>query len=343
AVWIWGQTVREQGAEQVAERLAAARIDTALVLIKGLAGRTSFASSVAIKPQPGVDVLGELLKACHPRGIRVEAWVMFHGDSEWVKAHPDEAAHSCGLDPNGRGPTRASDEKVCPAAPGYRDYLKRLMRGLATDYPVDGLHLDGIRYPSLASCFCERHRAKAKAAGIDFEKVRQAAAKSVHQPAARDHYVQLYQQGDTNIKAWVDLRREEIDSFVRETAELLKATRPTALLSAALMPEGAEDNDAFALCHYAQDYRTIGQACDYICPMSYHASFDKPAIWPADVAARAMSRSGHPVLAGIQAFDPSTPAHLGEALGELERRNLPGFVLFSYNAMTSERWAQLGK
>lgn len=343
AVWIWGKTVREEGAEQVAARLAAARLDTALVLVKGGSGTTSFVSESAGHRSPAVDVLQELLEACRPKGIDVHAWVIFHGDAAWVKARPDEAMHSCGGAADDHGATRQSDERVCPAAPAYRAYLQRLVRELLTRYPVAGVHLDCIRYPTLGSCFCPRHRELARQAGIDFEKVRQAAIKSYHDPAASGYFIARYGQGDPDLRQWVGLRREEIDSFVRETAAIVRETRPGAQLSAALMPEGAAPDDAFALCHYAQDYRTVGAACDFICPMSYHASYRQPATWPADVAARAEERSGRPALAGLQAFTPSTAAELGEAIRELRRRRLPGFALFSYAAMTADRWDQLGE
>lgn len=339
AVWIWGKTVREAGAEQVAARLAAARIDTALVLVKGLAGQTAFASDTGLQPAASGDTLRDLLAACPPRGIRVHAWFMYHGDMAWVKAHPDEALHSCGDDPHGT--TKPSDEKICPAAPGYRAYLQQVMREMLAAYPVDGLHLDGIRYPTLSSCFCPRHRDKARELGIDFDKVRRAAIKTYHDDAGRTYLIDLYQRGDPEVRRWVDMRREEIDSFVRETAQLLREARPAAQLSAALMPEGAAPDDAFALCHYAQDYRTVGAACDFICPMSYHASFGQPAIWPADVAALAATRSGRPALAGLQAFQPSTPADLQQALAEVARRHQPGFVIFNYEAITAESWALL--
>lgn len=341
AVWIWGKNVREEGAEQVAARLEAAGIDTALVLVKGVSGTTSFESEVALSRAPGGDVLEELLAACRPRGIGVHAWVIFHGDAEWVKAHPEDAMHSCGDGKANDGGTRPSDERVCPAAPEYRAYLAKLIRELLERHPVDGVHLDCIRYPTLGSCFCPRHREKAAAAGIDFDKVRQVAMKTLTDPAAKEHFIDLYRQGDSDIRRWVDLRREEIDSFVREVAQIVAETRPEAELSAALMPEGAARDDTFALCHYAQDYRTFGQICDFLCPMSYHASYAQPATWPADIAELAAERSGKPVLAGVQAFDPSTPADLAEALKELERRHLPGFVLFSYAAMTEERWGRV--
>lgn len=338
AVWIWGRTVRQDGAEKVAGRLSEARIDTALLLVKGIAGRASFRSASALGRQAEDDVLREMLDACRPRGIRVHAWLMFHGDQEWVKAKPEEAMHSCGGQDGGAGPPKPSTEKVCPAAPGYRQHLKALMRDILAGYAVDGIHLDGIRYPTLASCFCPRHRERAAARGIDFEKVRRAAVRSTHEPEAKGHFIDLYRQGDADVRRWVEMRREEIDTFVSETQQLVREVRPGAQLSAALMPEGAEEDDAFALCHYAQDYRTVGAACDFICPMSYHVSYGKPTTWPAEITARAAARSGRPALAGLQAFDASTPADLGEALREVESRHLPGFALFRYGTVTPGMW-----
>ena len=341
AIWIWGKTVREEGAGKVAARLDPARLDTVLLLVKSGGGTTSYPSKRALKSVAGSDTLQEMLDACRPQGIRVHAWFMFHGDQEWVKAHPGDAMYSCGRPQTDSKAPLPSTERICPAAPGYREYLKGVIREVLVGYPVDGIHLDGIRYPTLASCFCPRHRQMAADKKIDFEKVRQAAMKSTHDPAARAHFIALYRQNDPDIRRWVDLRRAEIDTFVREVRQIVRDVRPGAQLSAALMPEGGEEDDAFALCHYAQDYRTVGHTCDFLCPMSYHASYGKPTSWPAEIAARGATRSGRPALAGIQTFDKATAADLGDAIREARRRDVSGFALFRYGAIAPEMWNRL--
>ena len=74
---------------------------------------------------------------------------------------------------------------------------------------------------------------------------------------------------------WVQQQQDEITSMVREVREAIQKRKPKVQLSAALMPEGGEKDDAFALCNYAQNYREIGKYLDFICPMSYEGSFQQ--------------------------------------------------------------------
>ncbi|MFB3896446.1 MAG: glycoside hydrolase family 10 protein [bacterium] len=342
AIWVWGYTVHEEGAEKVVENLVKYKFNTVILLIKGGAGEFSFKSSVAQNTSNKRDILQEMITACHKRGIAVHAWFMFHGDKRWVDSHPDEAAYKAGDTAKwAAGPVPAASEKVCPLAPGYREYFKQLVGDVLDNYAVDGIHLDGIRYTHINYCFCPRHQQKAKELGINLDHLRTLVHDSLFvKDMAKGAYVEAYKNGDPDVVRWVDQRDDEITSMTNEIKELILKKKPTVKLSAALMPEGGEAYDGFALCYYGQNYRRLGRSLDFICPMSYEGSFGKKSDWVVDIAKRAEAETGKPVYAGIQGFTaegnakPFTAAGFKATLQAIRKNQIPGFVIFRYGSMT---------
>lgn len=342
AIWVWGYTVYDEGAEKVVENLVKYKFNKVILLIKGNNGTFSFKSSVAQNTSDKRDTLQEMITACHKRGIEVHAWFMFHGDKRWVDNHPDEAAYKAGDTTQWEaGPVPAKSEKICPLAPGYREYFKGLVSDVLDNYDVDGIHLDGIRYTHINYCFCPRHQKKAKELDIKLEHLRTLVHDSLFvKDMAKGAYVEAYKNGDPDVVKWVDQRDDEITSITNEIKELILKKKPTVKLSAALMPEGGEINDAFALCYYGQNYRRLGRSLDFICPMSYEGSFGKKSDWVVDIAKRAEAETGKPVYAGVQGFTaegnakPFTAKGFKATLKAISKNKIPGFVIFRYGSMT---------
>jgi uncharacterized lipoprotein YddW (UPF0748 family) len=158
----------------------------------------------------------------------------------------------------------------------------------------------------------------------------------------RGAYIDKFKSGDPDIVKWVKQRQDEITSMTQEVKELIQKKKPNVKLSAALMPEGGEADDAFALCHYGQNYRELGKYLDFICPMSYEGSFGKKSDWVVDIAKRTEAETGKPVYAGIQGFTaegnakPFTGADFAATLKAVHDNNLKGFTIFRYGSMTDE-------
>ena len=74
ALWLWGSTVRSQGADKVAQDLAKHGVTDVFLLVRGTAGKADYQSSLAPPAEEGKEALGDLLKACRPLGIKVHAW-----------------------------------------------------------------------------------------------------------------------------------------------------------------------------------------------------------------------------------------------------------------------------
>jgi uncharacterized lipoprotein YddW (UPF0748 family) len=109
-----------------------------------------------------------------------------------------------------------------PANPQARQYLLSLLDEIASNYDVDGIQLDYIRYPfqsrKLNSMFgygkSSRWEFKQRT-GVDPIKLT---------PSSR-----LWKQ-------WLNFRIHQIDSFVETASTMLKQKRPDLLLSAAVFP-----------------------------------------------------------------------------------------------------------
>jgi uncharacterized lipoprotein YddW (UPF0748 family) len=165
-------TTRE-AVEAFADRCRRARIDTIIVLVKGMNGEIYWPSrrfsETVVKTYASFDMLGELTKAAHARGMKVHAWLcdFVEGQrSAAVRAHPEWVQ----LNPDGGttatetlGPRRRPYPYVwmCPARrPGYTDqWLLPMIEELVRQYAIDGIHHDYVRYPGDVApdsfCFCD--------------------------------------------------------------------------------------------------------------------------------------------------------------------------------------------
>lgn len=362
-VWMWSSAVQQDGAEAVAKQLAQHGINRVFFLVKGSSGRVCYPSKLAPVVDSSRDLLQEILTACHQRNIEVHAWYVFNGDNYWGRNHPQDAMYHAGkANAWDQGPYSKKDDldkiPICPLSKGYRNYFKSLVREVMDGYGVDGIHLDYIRYGHLCYCFCPQHQAAAEAKGIQLAKVRDAIYQTFYAPKKQsDLYFKLYRTGNQDVRRWVNMREEEINSAVKDIRETVKAKNPSLVLSASFMPEGGELDDAYALCHYAQNYATAGSMLDYILPMTYW----KTPQWVAQIAHNAEQKSHRPVYSGLWAVEKAAATktketdtdlpqpdsdkvptlRLRENIQMLRAKGIKGFVLFQYSTMTDRLWKEL--
>ncbi|MFB3895471.1 MAG: glycoside hydrolase family 10 protein [bacterium] len=341
AIWLHGRYIDEEGVDKVVDRLTEYRINTVILLVKGIGGSVDFQSATARVLKPEKDTLRDFITACHKRRMEVHAWLMYHGDTQWVTNHPEEGMYKAGDSTNwNAGPVPVNKEKVCPLAPGYHEYFLGLIGDLIDNYDIDGIHLDGIRYGHMLYCFCPRHQQKAKELGIDLDHIRALAYKMLYvQKSTKGAYINAYKKGDKDVVKWVQQRQDEITSVTKEVKELIQKKKPNLKLSAALMPEGGEADDTFALCHYGQNYRELGKYLDFICPMSYQGGFGKKTDWVVAIAKRVEAETGKPVYVGVQGFGLTktfTVAEFTETLKAVKKDRLHGFTIFRYGTLNAE-------
>lgn len=121
---------------------------------------------------PGYDPLAFAIEQCHQRGMECHAWfvtfplgtdkrVKVQGKRSAVKRHPQLCKRHNG------------EWYLDPGVPGTADYILSLVKELVTNYDLDGIHFDYIRYPEKARTFPDKkqyNRAAARTPLADWRR-----------------------------------------------------------------------------------------------------------------------------------------------------------------------------
>src|SRR5215467_11319708 len=169
--------------QAIDEMVAAAQqsgFNTLLVQVRGL-GDSYFLGGVEPRPaalaaQPAFDPLATAIAKGHERGLGVHAWInvnlvagtdvpasrshIAYRHPEWLMVPRALARDLSALDPTGPeylgrlmryARARAADLEglyLSPTTAGAVDYTNSVVRDVVQRYPVDGVHLDYLRYPN---------------------------------------------------------------------------------------------------------------------------------------------------------------------------------------------------
>ena len=273
AIWLDRGTIvkakNEQGLAQVFDRLSQAGINTVFFETVN-AGYTVYPSKVAPAQNPltrNWDPLKSAVKLAHARGMELHAWVwvfaagnqrhnkILNIDSNYpgpvLAAHPDWAAY----DRRGKMiPEGQNKPFFDPANPQLRQYLLNQYEEIVTNYNVDGLHLDYIRYP-----FQDHQRNRSYGYG----------------KAARSQFQQKYgidplkiSPSQTNMwQNWTAFRTQQIDSFVAQVSQKMRQKKPDLIMSVAVFPLPEQERIQKLQQHW-EVWANRGDI-DLIVPMTY--------------------------------------------------------------------------
>jgi len=266
AAWVTRFEYRtESDVRGIVAAAADAGLDTLLFQVRGNA--TAFYRS-SLEPwaeelggeEPGFDPLAVACEEAASRGVALHAWVnvmpAWRGTRppldprQLVRARPEWMW----VDANGcRQPFIESFYvSVNPCLPAVRAYLVEVFREIVERYPVRGLHLDYIRFPSEPPVI-------PAGSGLDYP----------HDPATLGLF-----RAETGLApgdepaAWTNWRVEQVTRLVREIRAMLSRSRPDAALSAAV----AADPER-ARARYFQDAKAwlAEGLLDVVLPMNYTA------------------------------------------------------------------------
>ena len=140
-----------------------------------------------------------------------------------------------------------------PANPKVQRYLSLLLEEIATNYDVDGIHLDYIRYPFQSSTgkynygygMASRQKFK-QMTGVD--------------PIELNVGGHLWSQ-------WTGFRLKQVDNFVSTVSQRLKAKRPDLILSTAVFPMPRQERLNKIQQHWEKWVRE--GSIDLLVPMTY--------------------------------------------------------------------------
>lgn len=289
-----------------------------------------------LEGQPAAfDPLERAMNRARARGLAVHAWFnvlltanfgqrlpaehVIARHPEWVMQPEAAGRRAFAVAPSGlpwlaRQSRTSGDVEglyLSPSAPGVADHLEAAVRELVRRYPVDGFHLDFIRYPSAEYDY-------SRAALESF--ARRLGIKSAEPWTLPGRYP----------AAWDEHRRSELSDLAARLANAARSERPAVLVSAAVVPD-----EAMALNHRFQDWPDWGarSLLDAICPMAYTAD-SRIFRQQVEVAtARVGDRSR--VWAGVGAYRLDVPG-IVEKVQLAREAGAAGVILFSHESLRGQ-------
>jgi len=221
------------------------------------------------------DIVRDFTDEAQHRGLRVLPWVTALNDPVIASENPQYAM----IDFRG--------ERVpgwlCPSNDDVRAFVAAMATDLLTNYEVDGIFLDRIRFPECGgegigfapalSCFCESCHDSARALGIDLESVNRRVKSIAGRIGEILPLLYTTSTGcldiakliidNTEIEAWIRFRYSTIAKLVKDVYSSVKSAKSSAELSLDLWPPSY----SWLL---GQHFRTLAESCDSIKYFAYH-------------------------------------------------------------------------
>ena len=336
AMWLDRGTIVKAKSEadlaQVFDRMAIAGINT--VFIETLnSSYTIYPSKVAPKQNPLIenwDPLKAATKLAHDRGMELHAWI-------WTFAAVNQRHNEIlNLPRNYLGPVLSkhpewamtdrrgnrfhhSSGKVFfdPANDEVREYLQSLITEIATNYDVDGIQLDYIRYPfqshtgemNYGYSIAARQKFRSQT-GIDPAKLR---------------------PGGILWSEWTEFRTEQVDSFVAEVSQNLKQLRPELTLSTAVFP--IERRERLSKIQQGWEKWVANEWIDLLVPMTYAKDADRLYSMTSPLL-KEFEQGKALLLPGIRLLNMSDVAALDQ-MQLLRGMSTEGYALFAAENLNS--------
>ena len=152
---------------------------------------------------PGYDPLAFAIEECHKRGMELHAWIVTipAGNTRQVKLL-------------GRNSIVQKNRKICklykgnwfldPGNPETQEYLSRIVKEITSQYDIDGIHFDYIRYPEQADNFPDKDSYRRYGKGKELRQWR------------RDNITDIVRRLYTDIKSikpWVKVSSSPIGKY----------------------------------------------------------------------------------------------------------------------------------
>jgi uncharacterized lipoprotein YddW (UPF0748 family) len=266
---------------------------------------------------PGFDPLAVACKEAHRRKLALHAWVnvMPGWRGKEPPKDPRQLYHSrpdwFWRDGSGRRQPLGWYNSLNPCWPEVRQYLTSVMHEIVTRYPVDGLHMDYIRFPN---------------EWVDAYSPRTTVPDYPRDPKT----LALFRKAtghtpESSPGHWNAWRSAQVTQLVREIRNMMLHVRPRVQLSAAV---GAEPDEALRK-HFQDPKRWIADGLlDAAYPMNY--SNDRELFARRVDHWDALSRRTHVVM-GLQC-EKRDPALVIDQIRKTWSRE-PHVAIFAYNLL----------
>jgi len=279
------------------------------------------------------DPLARLIDRARARGLQVHAWMNMLLCAGFGRILP--AGHVAGLHPewimvprsaaraalvaNGQELIALVARNSTPDAEGLYlspsslevgDHLEAVVRELLRSYPVDGLHLDFIRYP-----------------GSEYDYSRAALDGFAARLGPSGDRLELTERAPGE---WASYRRDVLTALVDRLSRAARGQRPRLLVSAAVT---ADEAQAFALRFQSWPEWISRGSIDAVCPMAYSADSRIFSVQIRD--ARERAGSSRPVWAGVGAYRLDVRGVI-EKVRLARSAGAAGVVIFSHESLRPE-------
>ena len=301
---------------------------------------SQFISRSQILTEGEFDPLAYLLDTANGKGINIHAWVNVY--ILWSsKSLPNDERHILHmqqqwLDTTEEWPVDVGKklDKVAvnnnneglflsPNHPDVNGYLIKVFRELITNYDIDGLHLDYIRYQE-----AEYGRNPYAIARFKSESGNDPGPWFLEMERSTIASPRLI----ANMKRWNNFKRKAVTSLVKDTRALVNEVRPDCIISAAVKP-----NLYIARERYFQEWNVWLAAgyLDWVVPMNYSSKKREFARNIDVIDDNFPKKYREKIIMGI-ALHNQTPSEASDKIKFSRLRQFPRVSIFSYNIMIKD-------
>ena len=286
------------------------------------------------------DPLAYLLDTAKGKGIKIHAWVnvyvlwsskslpnderhILHMRQEWldtIEEWPVDVEKQLDMVAVNNG---SEGLFLSPNHPDVNGYLIKVFRELITNYDIDGLHLDYIRYQDAEYGRNPYAIARFKSVSgndpgpwfLEMERSTIASRRLI-----------------ANMKRWNNFKRKAVTSLVKDTRALVNEVRPDCIISAAVKP-----NLYVARERYFQEWNVWLAAgyLDWVVPMNYSPNKREFARNIDVINDNFPKKYREKIIMGI-ALHNQTPSEAAEKIKFSRLGQFPRISVFSYNIMIKD-------
>ena len=301
---------------------------------------SQFISRSQILTEGEFDPLAYLLDTANGKGINIHAWVnvyilwsskslpnderhILHTQQQWLDTKEEwpvdveKKLDMVAVNNNNEGLF------LSPNHPDVNGYLIKVFRELITNYDIDGLHLDYIRYQEAEYgrnpyAIARFKRESGNDPGPWFLEMERSTIASPRLIA--------------NMKRWNNFKRKAVTSLVKDTRALVNEVRPDCIISAAVKP-----NLYVARERYFQEWNVWLAAgyLDWVVPMNYSSKKREFARNIDVIDDNFPKKYREKIIMGI-ALHNQTPSEASDKIKFSRLRQFPRVSIFSYNIMIKD-------
>lgn len=210
---------------------------------------------------PGFDPLATAIAKARDRGVELHAWVNVMPAWRGTKPpeHPQQIYNThpewFWYDQHGKRQALSTFYvSLNPCLPEVRQYIVGVFQEIAANYDIDGLHMDYVRFPN-------EPPATPRGSDIDYPRDERTLALYKEQTGLTP---------DENAEAWNQWRTDQVTRLVSDIHDMLRKTRPSAVLAASV---GARYEES--LRHFRDDRVWMDRKLvDAFYPMNYRPDLE---------------------------------------------------------------------